>query len=68
MLRADPQHLRIALWAVLVLARHTATVWHDRLAFGTYTLPTASHRVFSFAFGHLHSPEALSLSQVQDLI
>jgi len=57
MFRAYPQHFCVALGAVFFLARHTAIVGHNRLAFRADALSTASHRVLAILFGHFVFPE-----------
>ena len=57
MFRAYPQHFRVALGAMFFLARHTAIVRRNRVAFWADALPTASHSVLAIPFGHFVSPE-----------
>jgi len=57
MLRAYPQHFRVALGAMFFLARHAATVGHNRVAFWADTFSAASHCVLAIPFGHFVSPE-----------
>jgi len=57
MFRANPQHFCVALRAMFFLARHTAIVGHNLVAFWADALPTASHSVLAIPFGHFVSPE-----------
>ena len=57
MFRANPQHFSVALRAMFFLARHTAIVRHNGVAFWADALPTASHSVLAILFGHFGSPE-----------
>jgi hypothetical protein len=56
MFRANPQHFCFALGALFFLARYTAIMGHNRVAFRAYALSTASHRVFAILFVHFVSP------------
>jgi hypothetical protein len=56
MLRAYAQHFCVALGAMFFLARHTAIVRHNRVAFWADALSTASHCVLAIPFGHFVSP------------
>ena len=57
MFRAYPQNFCVALGAIFFLARHTAIVRHNRVAFWADALSTAAHRVLAIPFSHFVSPE-----------
>lgn len=57
MFRAYAQHFCFALGALFFLARYTAIMGYNRVAFRADALSTASHRVFAILFGHFVSPE-----------